>query len=99
MDEMGVQRRLPVVDAALGHERDQIVGIEIDGVGVGCRHIVAQPPSHQPRTWAEKVLAGDGGKRLNEARIVDACGGKYLLGVAARTMRSSACASIILPSI
>ena len=41
MDEMGMQRRLPVVDAALGHERDQIVGIEIDGVGVGCRHIVA----------------------------------------------------------
>ena len=35
MDEMGVQRRLPVVDVALGHERDQIVGIEIDGVGVG----------------------------------------------------------------
>jgi len=41
MDEMGVQRRLPVVDAALGHERDQIVGIEIDGVVVGRRHIVA----------------------------------------------------------
>jgi hypothetical protein len=41
MDEMGVQRRLPVVDATFGHERDQIVGIEIDGVVVGRRHIVA----------------------------------------------------------
>jgi hypothetical protein len=72
MDEVGVQRRLPVVDVALGHERDQIVGIEIDGVGVGCRHIVAQPPQHQPRTGADKVLAGDGGKRLSEPRVVDA---------------------------
>ena len=81
MDEMGVQRRLPVVDATLGHQRDQIVGIEIDGVGVGCRHIVAHPPSHQPRTRAEKILAGDGGKRLSYARIDHVCGGKNLFGV------------------
>jgi hypothetical protein len=36
MDEMGVQRRLPVVEATLGHERDHIVGIEIGSAsGVG----------------------------------------------------------------
>jgi hypothetical protein len=76
-----MQRRLPVVEAAFGHERDQIVGIEIDGVGVGCRNIIAAPPPHQPRTRAEKVLAGDGGKGVGQARIVDPCGGEDLLGV------------------
>src|SRR6478736_5327014 len=75
------QRRLSVVEAALGHQRDQIVGIEIDGVGVGRRNIVTEPPPHQPRPGAQKILAGDSGKRLSEPRVVDACGGKYLLGI------------------
>ncbi len=78
---MGVQRGLPVVDPALRHERDQIVGIEIDGIGVGRRNIIAQPPKYQPWARPDEVLARNGGKRLRQARIDDACRGKDLFGV------------------
>jgi hypothetical protein len=35
MHEIGMQRRLPVVDVPLGNQRGEVVGIEIDGIASG----------------------------------------------------------------
>ena len=43
MDQVRVQRRLAVVDPPLGQNADQIIGVEVDGIGSRARHVVAEP--------------------------------------------------------
>src|SRR6478672_3639738 len=80
MHQMRVQRWLPVVEAALWHQRDQTVGVEVNWIGIRRRRIVAHP-AHHPRSEADKVLAGNRSEGLSEARIVDAGNSQDLFGV------------------
>jgi hypothetical protein len=84
VNEMRMQRRLPIVEVPFGQNADEIVGLQINRIGIGRRDVIPIPePAHdRPRTRPEKILAADGAERGVEARIIDnARAGQNLFGV------------------
>lgn len=76
-----MQRGLPVVEVTFGQDGDEIVGVEVDGVGVGRRNVVPEPAADLPGAGPEKVFAARGAERAGEARILDARGSQDLPGI------------------
>src|ERR1700730_1369683 len=84
VNEMRMQRRLPVAEVPFGQNADEFVAVEINRMGIGPRDVIPIPePAHdRPRTRPEKILAADGAERGLETRIIDdARGGENLFGV------------------
>jgi hypothetical protein len=73
VDEVRMQRRLPIVDMPFRHDADQIVGVEIDRIGVGRRNVRASLEPAQDRPWPgpEKILAVDSCERGLKPDVVD----------------------------
>ena len=66
----------------LGQNADEIVGVEINRIGIGRRDVASGPSQHPPGTIPEKVLAPRCAERRLETRIVRHAGGcEYLFGV------------------
>src|SRR5258708_26298483 len=82
VNEVRMQRRLPVVDAPLRQNADEIVSVQINWIRVGRRDVIPEPSQHPPWTNSEKFLPARGAECCLEARIVhDPGGGQNLLGV------------------
>src|SRR5260370_37211717 len=82
VNEVRMQRRLPIVEPPFRQNADEIVGVEINRIGVGRRDVIPEPAHDRPRTRPEKILAADGAARGLQTRITDdARGGHNLCGV------------------
>jgi hypothetical protein len=55
MNEVRMQRRLPIVEMPFGQNADEIIGVQINRIGIRCRDVVPEP-SDPPWTGSEKVL-------------------------------------------
>src|SRR4051794_25260542 len=75
-----MQRRLAVVDVPFGHDADQIVGVEINRIRIGCRNIQQslEPSQDRPWTGPEKILTADRGERGLETGVADLRDGQNL---------------------
>src|SRR5260370_3397618 len=82
MNEVRMQRRLPIVDLPLGQNANEIIGVQVNRIGVGRRYVVPEPSEDEPWTRSEKVLPARRAERCLETRIVhDPRGGQNLFGV------------------
>src|SRR6476646_1985609 len=76
-----MQRWLPIVDAPFGQNADDIIGIQIDGIGVGGEDVFPEPTEDRPWTGPQKVFTARCAERRFETRVVDACGSQDLPGI------------------
>ena len=60
VNEVRMQRRLTVVEAPLGQNADEIIGVQINRIGVGRRDVIPEPAEDPPWTGSEKVLPARG---------------------------------------
>ena len=77
----GVQRGLAVVEAALGHDAEQGVIVEMHRIGRGRGHVAFSEFEAQPGTGAEKRLARYGSEGVFDSGIGDPHNAQYLLGI------------------
>jgi len=82
-DQLGVQRRLAVVEMPLGQDPDHTVEIKEGGVGARCRVIVAERSDDQPRSWAKEIFAAQLGKGGLDPGVGDTRRGHHLSRIGA----------------
>ena len=59
MDQVRVQRRLAVVDPPLGQDADQIIGVEVDGIGSRGRHVFPKPTKNGRWARTQEIFAAN----------------------------------------
>jgi hypothetical protein len=56
MNEIRQERRLPTVEFPVGKNADNIIGVQINRIGVGRRDVHLEPSEYLPWTGPKKVL-------------------------------------------
>ena len=56
VNQVRMQRRLPIVEIPFGQNADEIIGVQINRIGVGRREVVPEPSEDEPWTGSEEVL-------------------------------------------
>jgi hypothetical protein len=73
-DQRRMKRGLAVVQIALRHDADRLVGVQVNRVGIRRRAITAAPAHDLPRPGPEKVFPRYRGEGRLDPRVPDATG-------------------------
>jgi hypothetical protein len=78
-DQRRMKRGLAVVQIALRHDADRLVGVQVNRVGIRRRAITAAPAHDLPRPGPEEVFPRYRGEGRLDPRVPDATGRRDLL--------------------